>query len=157
LRSRRTAKLELREMVDAFKACWKKHDAPPSRKQLEAYLLEEYRYPFRWASYRSAYGGHVELARMIVAVQEGRIPESSLLRRQRRTSDREAIPPKLRMRVLRRDHYRCVKCGANARTDKTVRLEVDHIIPASKGGQLVLDNLQTLCFRCNRGKSNSDD
>jgi hypothetical protein len=53
LRSRRTAKLELREMVDAFKACWKKHDAPPSRKQLEAYL-EEHRYPFRWASYRSA-------------------------------------------------------------------------------------------------------
>lgn len=156
LRGRRTAKLELREMVDAFKACWREHDAPPSRKQLEVYL-EEHRYPFRWASYRSAYGGHVELARMIVAVQEGRIPESFLLKRQRRAPDREAIPAKLRMRVLKRDQYRCVKCGADARADKTVKVEVDHIIPASKGGQPALENLQTLCFRCNRGKSNSDD
>jgi 5-methylcytosine-specific restriction endonuclease McrA len=156
LRSKRTAKLGLREMVDAFKACWKKHDAPPSRRQLEAYL-EEHRYPFRWASYRSAYGGHVELARMIVAVQEGRIPESHLLKRQRRPPDRETVPPKLRMQVLKRDHYTCVKCGAGRRTDRNVRLEVDHIVPASRGGQTVLENLQTLCFRCNRGKSNSDD
>lgn len=60
LRSERTAKLQLREMVDAFKACWKEHDTPPSRRQLEAYL-EKHKYPFRWASYRSAYGGHSKL------------------------------------------------------------------------------------------------
>jgi|SRR3989344_3151839 len=112
LRSERTAKLQFREMVEAFKACWKEHDAPPSRRQLEAYL-EQHKYPFRWASYRSAYGGHLELARMIVAVQEGRIPESNLYKRLRQTPNRESVSPKLRIAVLKRDHYRCVKCGAD--------------------------------------------
>jgi len=155
LRSVKSAKLEFRDMVEAFKACWKEHDAPPTRKQLEVYL-EKHRYPFRWSSYRRAYGGHVELARMIVAVQEGLIPESNLFKRLRRHS-REPVSPKLRRKVLMRDHYRCVKCGADRKTDKTVKLEVDHVVPASKKGPSVLENLQTLCFRCNSGKSNSDD
>jgi len=156
MRSQKPAKLQLHEMVEAFKACWKENDAPPSRKQLEVYL-EEHKYPFRWSSYRSAYGGHRELAKMIVAVQEGRIPESSLFKRRPQTPKREPVPLSLRMKVLKRDHYRCVKCGADAKTDKTIKLEVDHIVPASKKGQTVLENLQTLCNRCNRGKSDSDD
>lgn len=156
LRGERTARLQFREMVEAFKACWKEHDAPLSRRQLEAFL-EKHKYPFRWASYRSAYGGHMKLARMIIAVQEGRIPESNLYKRLRQTSDRESVPPRLRMAVLKRDRYRCVKCGADPKKDNTVRLEVDHIIPDSKEGRPVLENLQTLCFTCNRGKSNSDD
>lgn len=82
LRSKRTARLQFREMVEAFRACWKVHDKPPSRRLLESYL-EKHKYPFRWASYRSAYGGHMELARMIIAVQEGRIPESNLYKRLR--------------------------------------------------------------------------
>ncbi|MBR2352886.1 MAG: HNH endonuclease, partial [Clostridia bacterium] len=40
--------------------------------------------------------------------------------------------------------------GATSRDG--VKLEVDHIIPVSKGGKSTLDNLQTLCERCNRGK-----
>jgi hypothetical protein len=156
LRSQRTSKLHLREMVKAFKACWEELDSPPSRKQLEAYL-EKYKYPFRWASYREAYGGHVKLAKMIIDVQEGRIAESTLYKRVKPAPDREKVPPKLRVAVLKRDHNRCVKCGADPKRDRSVRLEVDHIIPDSKKGQTVMENLQTLCFRCNRGKSNDDD
>ncbi|RAE55164.1 HNH endonuclease, partial [Burkholderia multivorans] len=33
-------------------------------------------------------------------------------------------------------------------------LEVDHIKPISKGGLSEIENLQTLCWRCNRSKSN---
>ncbi|MGB3237275.1 MAG: HNH endonuclease [Geitlerinemataceae cyanobacterium] len=54
-----------------------------------------------------------------------------------------------RVSVLTRDRYRCVFCG---RTSQQVELEVDHIIPFSKGGSNDLSNLQTLCFDCNRGK-----
>lgn len=35
-----------------------------------------------------------------------------------------------------------------------VTLEVEHIIPVSKGGKTGMKNLQTLCETCNRGKSN---
>jgi 5-methylcytosine-specific restriction endonuclease McrA len=35
-------------------------------------------------------------------------------------------------------------------------LEVDHIKPVSKGGLSIETNLQTLCWRCNRTKSNKE-
>ena len=50
---------------------------------------------------------------------------------------------------MKRDSFTCVKCGANG---VGIRLEVDHKIPVSQGGSDTLDNLQTLCFDCNRGK-----
>ncbi|MGL4943487.1 MAG: HNH endonuclease [Thermoguttaceae bacterium] len=36
-------------------------------------------------------------------------------------------------------------------------MHVDHIVPRSKGGTNDDDNLQTLCQKCNLGKSNLDD
>jgi 5-methylcytosine-specific restriction endonuclease McrA len=59
------------------------------------------------------------------------------------------IPASIRVCVLHRDKYKCVFCG---RSSKQVQLEVDHIIAFSKGGNHNLDNLQTLCIDCNRGK-----
>lgn len=59
------------------------------------------------------------------------------------------IPASVRVSVLHRDGYKCVFCG---RSPKQVQLEVDHIVPFSKGGSNDLSNLQTLCFDCNRGK-----
>ena len=58
----------------------------------------------------------------------------------------------LRFLVLARDRGRCVLCGARA--DDGVRLHVDHIVPWSRSGRTVAENLQTLCDRCNLGKSN---
>jgi len=57
-----------------------------------------------------------------------------------------AIPESLRNQVFERDDYKCVKCGA------TERLQLDHIIPFSKGGKTELDNLETLCKTCNLKK-----
>lgn len=63
---------------------------------------------------------------------------------------RQSISVRKRFLVLKRDNYRCVLCGASG-----VQLEVDHIVPAARGGSDRLDNLQTLCFPCNRGKRDS--
>lgn len=57
--------------------------------------------------------------------------------------------------VLARDKWKCLSCGRSAREDG-VLLEVDHIIPRSKGGSDDMINLQTLCKKCNIGKSNKD-
>jgi 5-methylcytosine-specific restriction endonuclease McrA len=43
---------------------------------------------------------------------------------------------------------RCVRCGSQD------HIQVDHIIPLSKGGTNTLDNIQPLCRRCNSGKKN---
>ena len=61
---------------------------------------------------------------------------------------------RLRFKVLARDHFKCCICGASPAKDSSVELHVDHITPWSKGGETVLDNLQTLCSKCNLGKSN---
>lgn len=62
----------------------------------------------------------------------------------------------LRMRflVMKRDNFKCCFCGASPASDSSVMLHIDHIIPWSKGGETTIDNLQTLCSKCNLGKSN---
>ena len=71
----------------------------------------------------------------------------------RRTTGRD---PSLRLRwhVLQRDHFICCACGASPAFTPSIELHVDHIVPWSKGGETVLENLQTLCSVCNLGKSN---
>lgn len=64
------------------------------------------------------------------------------------------INERLRFKVLKRDNFKCVYCGKSPATDASVILHVDHIIPWSKGGETVIENLQTLCSKCNLGKSN---
>jgi len=56
--------------------------------------------------------------------------------------------------VLARDNWTCLFCGRTAKDG--VSLEVDHIIPRSKGGKDEMKNYQTLCKKCNIGKSNRD-
>jgi hypothetical protein len=58
----------------------------------------------------------------------------------------------LRYKVLVRDRFRCVQCGSSPATNLDCSLHVDHIVPWSKGGKTVLENLQALCERCNLGK-----
>ena len=50
--------------------------------------------------------------------------------------------------VWRRDGGKCVYCGS------TENLQLDHIIPFSKGGATTVENLQLLCQKCNLQKSN---
>ena len=67
-----------------------------------------------------------------------------------------AISDKLRYQVLKRDNFKCCACGASPAKDPSVELHIDHIIPWSKGGESTLEDLQTLCSKCNIGKSDSE-
>lgn len=64
-----------------------------------------------------------------------------------------SINLRLRFLVLKRDNFKCTNCGASPAKDPSVELHIDHIKPWSKGGETVIDNLQTLCSKCNLGKS----
>jgi hypothetical protein len=67
--------------------------------------------------------------------------------------------PNLRMkfRVMRRDRFMCVKCGRAPAAYPGLTLEIDHVLAWSKGGETRDENLQTLCFDCNRGKTDLVD
>ena len=59
-----------------------------------------------------------------------------------------SIPAQLRWEVYGRDDFTCQApfCGSRR------FLEVDHIVPESEGGPTALENLQTLCHKCNSQK-----
>jgi hypothetical protein len=59
------------------------------------------------------------------------------------------VPNQVRELVFDRDGRACLKCGSDQ------SLSLDHIKPLASGGDNSVDNLQTLCGRCNSSKGNS--
>ena len=68
---------------------------------------------------------------------------------------RRVISGTTRQNVLMRDNYTCQICGATVKDG--AKLEIDHIIPQSKGGTNDENNLQVLCKQCNCEKHNRSD
>jgi hypothetical protein len=67
---------------------------------------------------------------------------------------RALMTAKLRNHIKDRDLHTCQFCSVSIQDQEHLLLEVDHKVPVSKGGLSVEENLQTLCWRCNRSKSN---
>jgi hypothetical protein len=103
-------------------------------------------YAYRFGSWREALQQFVEWA------NDQNIPVES--RKQSEASSRKTrrnVNWRLRAQVLMRDEAKCRLCGATPRDG--AKLQVDHVVPWSKGGETVLANLQILCTQCNIGKS----
>ncbi len=79
------------------------------------------------------------------AEQTGPLPAPATM-----SEGRKTLSIRKRFFILKRDRYRCRMCGRAG-----IELEVDHKVPVAQGGSDALDNLQTLCFDCNRGKWHS--
>ena len=61
-----------------------------------------------------------------------------------------AVQRKISRRALfARDGWRCVYCGTSSG-----RLTLDHVIPRSRGGDSVWENVVTACAPCNHRKGN---
>lgn len=86
----------------------------------------------------------VELIRML----ESKLTASTFAKEQR-----NLMTKKLREFIKNRDNFTCCNCGNSTHTEPNLLLEIDHIVPVAKGGCTVEDNLQTLCWKCNRSKS----
>lgn len=68
-------------------------------------------------------------------------------------NQRRLMTKELREQIMRRDNYTCQICGKYM--PDRVGLQIDHIVPVSKGGKSVPSNLQVLCSVCNGHKSAS--
>ena len=65
---------------------------------------------------------------------------------------RSLMTSALREKIKQRDNYTCKICNLSTRQERNLLLEIDHIIPLSRGGVTSESNLQTLCWKCNRSK-----
>jgi 5-methylcytosine-specific restriction endonuclease McrA len=69
-----------------------------------------------------------------------------------KTFRRHAKPVKFsRVNIYARDGHRCQYCGV---TCSVSELTYDHVIPRSRGGRTVWENIVSACYACNRRKAN---
>lgn len=137
------------QLVANLERVWKELGYAPGKRQI-ANLgdgISESPYKRHWGSVRAA-------CEALAAFHEGKISMERLLTGNNAVTTRTTIPLKDRWAVLKRDNYRCAKCGATPSVDHQVELEVDHITPVARGGRNQIGNLQTLCRKCNQGKKN---
>ena len=85
----------------------------------------------------------------LINALESKLTLSALAKEQR-----QLMTKKLREYIKERDHNTCCTCGNSIEKEPNLLLEIDHIVPVSKGGLTEESNLQTLCWKCNRSKSN---
>lgn len=84
----------------------------------------------------------------LIKVLESKLTASAFAKEQR-----TLMTKKLRESIKKRDDFTCCNCGNSTYAEPNLLLEIDHIIPVSKGGRTVESNLQTLYWKCNRTKS----
>lgn len=131
---------------------WQHYGRQPRRRELAEppSVISQTPYNRHFGSWLAALRAFVEYANAADA-SAGAIGNTPNPKRQ------QPRDPSLRLRfqVLNRDHFKCVACGASPALVAGVELQIDHVVPWSKGGYTVLENLQTLCGPCNLGKSNT--
>lgn len=139
------------DLLGELASTWMRLGEPPSRTafQLATTGVSTSTIENRFGSWRKALEAVVEsMSNESLPLSTGNVnPTSSKFASTPRTPDL-----RLRWKVMQRDRFRCVKCGACPSLDASVVLHVDHVRPWVAGGPTVLENLQTLCDRCNLGK-----
>lgn len=122
-------------------------------------ILAPWAWDTHFGSFRKALSAYLSWEQKNIDNQEivhsGSEKNTTIDKQKNRSKNRTSptIPPGLRWKALTRDNYKCTVCGKDPKNYE-ITLEVDHIIPWSKGGPTELGNLRTLCSKCNLGKSN---
>lgn len=146
----RYAKPTEKELIDILLDLWqitvKKHGRRPEGRD-----LKKFGYPVSRDTYARAFGSWKKaLIRAYNSIADNTLAaESNDNKPAQQTKNRQTLSLHKRFFILKRDQFACKKCGASGHG---VKLEVDHIVPFSKGGSDNLSNLKTLCFECNQGK-----
>jgi hypothetical protein len=139
-------------LVDNLRIVWIALGKQPTLRDMNA---EPSRYTA--STYAARFGGWrralVECANIFAGDNEEVKSEARAIVERPRSRQRRDPSLRLRFYVLRRDHFRCVLCGRSPAQHPGLVLEVDHILAWSHGGETVAANLRTLCYNCNRGKS----
>lgn len=150
--SRAAINIPEHELLDDIERVWILLGKQPSYSQMQKHTRYSMKtYENRFGGWRNALERFIEYVNTASHDHVSLVPNSHVAAN--RTS--RTINQRLRFLVLARDNFSCCTCGASPAKDGGItKLHVDHIIPWSRGGETTMDNLQTLCEKCNLGKSN---
>ena len=150
-----------KELLLNIEDAWLKKGSQPSRRDMDNKNYSA----ISSGSYRRHFGTWYKALDCFIAyVSENRDTDSSeneTLNNNNTTNNKTAIKhrtkrdpsDRLKVQVLMRDGNCCKICGVKC-SEGLHNIHFDHIIPWSKGGETVLENLQVLCSACNEAKGN---
>jgi len=143
------------ELLQNIEEVWTKLGRQPRSRDLEKPLSK-----YTEGPYRRSFGTWQKALEKFVAYinkEESSFSEEGIrdlkVAPASRHKTKRDINWRLRFIAMRRDNFKCKNCGRSPATDPTIILHVDHIKAWANGGETVLENLQTLCSKCNIGKS----
>lgn len=165
------AKISDQELFDEIERLWISHGKQPTttemKKGVSKYSLDTFMRRFGgWRNALSAFIEYVNSNGNELPATESVDPRPAQIVEDKDSSESPSqlyvkrtsrnINLTIRFTVLQRDNFSCRACGASPAKNPEVELHIDHILPWSRGGETVIDNLQTLCSKCNLGKSNHE-
>lgn len=139
---------------------WTHYGRPPQHREMSAppSVVGPKAYVLRFGSWRKALAAFVAwIEQSTESGESSPRPAPHSVQPQARARDQRGsrdISWGLRFKVMHRDRFKCVLCGDHPASNPTCKLHVDHILPWSKGGATVSENLRTLCEVCNVGRGN---
>jgi len=144
----------LKILIELWELVLEKEGRTPERKD-----LKKYNFPVSGDTYFRRFGTWKKaLMKAYESVEADSLDDTDTssalkeIKNNKSQKKRKHISLRKRFFVMKRDSFACVKCGTSGHG---VRLEVDHKVSVAQRGTDALDNLQTLCFDCNRGKRDS--
>jgi hypothetical protein len=156
----RADRIPVEDLFSEMERIWSKVGQRPSRAQ-----WEQEKPKFGYSTYYKRFNGWLNACAAFIDYKSGgTIKELEIFDYETTPDSNEEIdknsyveakrdvPLRLRLQVLKRDRFSCALCGRSPATTTGVVLHIDHIVPFSKGGKTVFDNLRTLCQQCNWGK-----
>ena len=146
--SKNTSRYTEKELLDNIGKVWDFLKRQPTVKDIENYPSQV----SCFATYYNRFGSWKKALEKFCLYKEGKIfIEEKIYKK----SKRKYINNSLRFEIFKRDSFKCVICGKNPANNINIELEIDHIIPITKGGDNSLENLRTVCNKCNIGKFNN--
>lgn len=144
----REHKITAKVLFDNLERVWRKLGRQPFYGEMRKPLSEYTPKP-----YTTRFNGWMKACEAFIRYKKND-PEFEKLRKTKSNVKSRSINEKVRLQVFKRDNYACVICGKSPATHRGITLHLDHKIPFSKGGDNSLDNLRTLCDKCNLVRGN---
>jgi hypothetical protein len=141
-----TNRYSKQELFDNIETVWNFKKSQPFLKDMQIAPSK-----ICFATYFNRFGSWKNALMEFVKYKNGAIElqEPSQFRKSRKT-----INNSLKYDVMKRDNFKCNYCGKSPAIDANIELQIDHILPISKGGDNYIENLKTICKDCNIGKFN---
>jgi hypothetical protein len=142
--------IDEKELFDNLEIVWRTLERQPKYSEMVKPLSK-----YSTKPYDSRFGGWINACKAFIEYKNSDVEFIKLI--QEKPKQTRYINEKIRLKILKKDNYRCVKCGRSPATHLNLSLHIDHIKPFSKGGDNSEENLQTLCDKCNLGKGNDEN